>query len=404
MDAIAGCLEPTGAGPTALWAHQTAREYGCVVSVGYPEVATSQVAIPHAVMCDLSSTISAVITSSRSYVRNLRSMPEKTDCDGEPGYYLYNSTLTVAPDGKILAHYRKTHLYYTDATWAMPSPTGFTSITLPLKDPLPFKEASATDNKDDIHYEMNDTIATTTPHHTLTSFGICMDMNPQYFTASWERCELATHTLRSGASLLLISTAWLTRLPSLGEDASIDRDEHSGCCPLSTASQPDLDSFAYWIDRLTPLLDANHETLVVIANRTGVEPGTVRSCDLENPPRPSFSKPDRTLGDSPLDPEKQNRKEEVESHIGAEPAAPSGPRAPRTSSEEVNQPVDTDGTSNIMTTSAHYAGTSSIFALGHGRVRVWGLMGRGGEGVSLINTEAEAESIWTLKPKKASMN
>ncbi|EGS17336.1 putative N-terminal asparagine protein [Thermochaetoides thermophila DSM 1495] len=69
-------LEPTTAGPSAQWAREKAREYGCTVAVGYPE---------------------KVEGFEREY---------------------YNSLVVVNSQGETLANYRKSFLYYTDETWA----------------------------------------------------------------------------------------------------------------------------------------------------------------------------------------------------------------------------------------------------------------------------------------------
>lgn len=79
-------LEPTAAGPSTVWARRTAAKFHCVVTVGYPEIIDS---------------------------------PVSQNDGGSSGQIVaYNSTVTVAPSDQVLAHYRKTHLYYTDETWA----------------------------------------------------------------------------------------------------------------------------------------------------------------------------------------------------------------------------------------------------------------------------------------------
>lgn len=74
QEAIEPFLEPTADGVSAQWARDTARQYGCTVAVGYPERA-----------------------AAAEY---------------------YNSLVVVDPQGGKLANYRKSFLYYTDATWA----------------------------------------------------------------------------------------------------------------------------------------------------------------------------------------------------------------------------------------------------------------------------------------------
>ena len=71
-------LEPTGFGVSSQWARNTAHKYKCTVAVGYPE---------------------------RTAIEG-----------GEPEYY--NSLVVMGSDGGKLAGYRKSFLYYTDATWA----------------------------------------------------------------------------------------------------------------------------------------------------------------------------------------------------------------------------------------------------------------------------------------------
>jgi len=75
-------LEPSGSGISALWARTTALKYDCTVAVGYPEM----------------------VDSSR---RHRGSSPK-----------YYNSLIVVNGDGETVANYRKSFLYYTDATWA----------------------------------------------------------------------------------------------------------------------------------------------------------------------------------------------------------------------------------------------------------------------------------------------
>ena len=47
--------------------------------------------------------------------------PEKVDVSPE----YYNSAITVNVDGKTIANYRKSFLYYSDDTWALEGPDGF---------------------------------------------------------------------------------------------------------------------------------------------------------------------------------------------------------------------------------------------------------------------------------------
>lgn len=48
------------------------------------------------------------------------------------GNALYNSQNVIDPTGKLIATYRKTHLYEQDTYWALPGDTGFMSIDTPI--------------------------------------------------------------------------------------------------------------------------------------------------------------------------------------------------------------------------------------------------------------------------------
>lgn len=53
--------------------------------------------------------------------------PEKVDVKlkwpTSPEYY--NSVIAINDEGETVANYRKSHLYYTDETWALEGPDGF---------------------------------------------------------------------------------------------------------------------------------------------------------------------------------------------------------------------------------------------------------------------------------------
>lgn len=81
VEHISPYLEATGEGVSSQWARTTALKYACTVAVGYPE----RVDAP----------------------------------DGQPSTpEYYNSLIVVDGDGEMVANYRKSFLYYTDATWA----------------------------------------------------------------------------------------------------------------------------------------------------------------------------------------------------------------------------------------------------------------------------------------------
>lgn len=202
LSSILPYLEPTAAGHSAAWAKSTAALYNCIVTVGYPELYTPPLA---------SST------------------------NGTEPIIAYNSTITVSPSGKILAHYRKTHLYYTDETWAQESPEGWLSAALAF--------APKTEPEKSIK----------------ASFGICMDLNPHKFTAPWEAYEFASHALANKSEIIVLSMAWLTRISAA--TLTIEPEE------------PDLATLSYWIERLKPLVEGEEEIVAVFANRCGEELG-----------------------------------------------------------------------------------------------------------------------------------
>ncbi|KAH7152346.1 hydrolase, carbon-nitrogen family protein [Dactylonectria estremocensis] len=187
---ISPFLEPSGSGISSLWARTQALKYDCTVIVGYPE------------KVDLSDQWPA-----------------------NPEYY--NAAIVVSYDGDTVANYRKTHLYYTDETWALENPRGFFGKPLPGLGQV--------------------------------SIGICMDLNPYKFQTSWDTFEFANHVLDSRTRLVVVSMAWITQ-----ED------------PRTFSQEPqeaDMDTLTYWISRLEPIIRAewDEEVIVVFANRTGSE-------------------------------------------------------------------------------------------------------------------------------------
>ena len=161
-------------------------------------------------------------------------LPSTLESDAED-IIAFNSTVTVAPSGIVLAHYRKSHLYFTDETWAQPSPEGW------LSTPLTFVPETGPESK------------------IKACFGICMDLNPWKFQAPWTDYEFASYALASQSEILILSMAWLTNLSS----SAIAQEKN----------EPDMDTLNYWIERLRPLLMAEKEVLVACANRCGEEPG-----------------------------------------------------------------------------------------------------------------------------------
>lgn len=180
-----------------------------------------------------------------------------------------------------------------------------------------------------------------------------------------------------------------------------DPERSSPCCPVTTFRDPDIGSFTYWLDRLLPLIEADKETLVVMANRVGVEAGEVRACNLEKVQSPTHfgsagSRAAADIHESPNgkdddeEEEEEQKKRQIElGHVGAEPTA------------QFTKLVDIDKVGGVVSKSAHYAGTSVVMALGNGKVSVFGMLGRGEEKVLVADTDSKVKSTWVLRGKGA---
>jgi len=204
LSAIAPFLEPTASGPSTRWAARTAKRLKCTVAVGYPEAAEDG-------------------NYNTIYDREIKAAA---------GLKAYNSLVFVSSTGDVVAHYRKSFLYYTDETWAQEG-AGFYAGVLPM--------GSA-------------------GRQVKVAAGICMDINPYKFEAPWTAYEFTNHAREARAKVVVLSMAWLTRLT---------REE-----TVRQAMTPDMDTVGYWIERFRPLLgpDASaEEVLVVFANRAGEE-------------------------------------------------------------------------------------------------------------------------------------
>jgi protein N-terminal amidase len=205
LAAIAPFLEPTAAGPSTRWAARTAKRLKCTVAVGYPEAAEEG---------------------------NYNTIYDKRITAEETGQIAYNSLVCVSSTGDVVAHYRKSFLYYTDETWAQEG-QGFWAGVMPIGGKGQQVKAAA---------------------------GICMDINPYRFEAPWTAYEFGNHAREARAKVVIISMAWLTRLSA---------EEVAG-----QVMAPDQDTLNYWIDRLRPLFGpqgAQSEAFIVCANRTGDE-------------------------------------------------------------------------------------------------------------------------------------
>lgn len=189
LEAISPYLEPTASGPTTEWAKTTAQRLRCNVTVGYPE----------------------------------RTIPDnETDATSKN----YNAIVTVSPFGEVLAHYRKSFLYYTDETWASEGDGTFFNGEIPALGSV--------------------------------SMGICMDINPYRFEAPWTAYEFATHCVAKKTDLVVLSMAWLTRL--MPAELALE------------PQQPDMETVAYWLERFFPCtVEPEGDVVLVFANRSGLE-------------------------------------------------------------------------------------------------------------------------------------
>ncbi|KAF2238711.1 carbon-nitrogen hydrolase [Viridothelium virens] len=248
-EAITPFLEPTKSGTSTQWAIKTATRLNCIVMVGYPEVDISET--------KMASTFSSLPNSS---VR--LTTPQEAPADTSPSAELdtssprrYNSLVTVSPTGAILAHYRKSFLFYTDETWASENPLGFlTSALCPLPTP-PSLAASTTSPSSFSSSSSNDYLARVTQ-------GICMDINPYRFLAPPDAFEFANHVLATSSRLAIISMAWLVL--SSPEEWIEETREH--------AEELEISTLTYWVGRLRPLVENEGGKIVVVcANRTGIE-------------------------------------------------------------------------------------------------------------------------------------
>ncbi|KAK4228267.1 carbon-nitrogen hydrolase [Podospora fimiseda] len=187
---ISPCLEQEGTGITSLWARTTALKHECAVIAGYPE------------KVDVSN--------------NWPTSPE-----------YYNSSLMIDCDGETVGNYRKSHLYFTDETWALEGRDGFFDADV--------------------------------PGLGTVVMGICTDINPYKLDAPWDAFEFGYHIMEVQANVVVLAMAWQT---------------HEDLARYSLQSkEPDLEALVYWVQRLEPLVcaDKEDEVIVVFCNRVGNE-------------------------------------------------------------------------------------------------------------------------------------
>jgi len=194
----------------------TARFLNCHITAGYPEICTED--------------------------------SQPLDSDSLNGR-CYNSTITVSPTGQVLANYRKSHLYYTDETWALPNPSRTPGPHFPESTAPHVLVGQAERTHPGPHAQgfYAGKLGALSEHLLLhespnISLGICMDINPHRFLAPWTAYEFANHCLQNNTKLVVVSMAWLTRLEK-GELKELPY-------------QPDLETLTYWLERFHPLRTA----------------------------------------------------------------------------------------------------------------------------------------------------
>ncbi|KAL8764213.1 MAG: hypothetical protein Q9184_000182 [Pyrenodesmia sp. 2 TL-2023] len=237
LRSITPYLEPTLHGPSTQWALRTAARLGCLVTVGYPEIASPSPPSPETLrptMIDLG--------------------PRREE------YYTltaYNAVVTVNPSGEVVAHYRKSNLYYTDEVWAQEGPDGFGMHDVVFDGNLNPSSSHMAAKHRAVRYGQG------TARTIRTTFAICMDLNPHHFLppGTSSRTSLPAHVLSTKSRILILSTAWLTHLPAsaLAEDPE----------------RPDMDTLSYWFEMLMPLINHDEDITCIFANRCGEEPGRV---------------------------------------------------------------------------------------------------------------------------------
>lgn len=216
LAAIAPYLEPTADGPSTRWAIRTAGRLKCTVAVGYPEAA-ARVNTGGDADDDGGGNYNTAFDAKIKFDENT---------------IAYNSLVFVSAEGEVVAHYRKSFLYYTDETWAKEG-SGFYAGILPIG---------------------------RTGQRIKVAAGICMDINPYKFEAPWTAYEFANHAQGARAKVIILSMAWLTHLSALEL--------------MEEPNKPDMNTLGYWIERLRPLMEVSgpqEEVLIVCANRTGNE-------------------------------------------------------------------------------------------------------------------------------------
>lgn len=206
-DDILSFCEDANTGKTFLWASHTARRLGSFVIAGFPQLVA-------------------------------------TESPSRP--ILHNSVMIVSPAGQLVSTYAKHHLFETDKTWATAGPA-FVALD------LEFPESSP-------HYPARDS-SVPVPTFRIAPC-ICMDLNPDNFTAPWNSFELARFAKREKVDLVVCPMSWLVAEGELDDSTKERWEEVQGV-------------MSYWAARMGPLLETG--VGFVGANRVGSEGGEL-SC------------------------------------------------------------------------------------------------------------------------------
>ena len=122
-----------------------------------------------------------------------------------------------------------------------------------------------------------------------------------------------------------------------------------------------MDTLLYWLNRLYPLIKSERETVVVVANRCGLEPGAIDGVEGEVVKDTGAPKEGENAGGFGV----VGTGVETQACVGSRPA-----------SEE-----------------ARYAGSSCVLVLGKGRAKVLAVLGKAVQGVLRVDTRMEEAAM-----------
>ena len=383
LSAITPYLEVKRQGPSSTWARRTAARLGCTVAVGYPE--------KEPVARSASSPGSGDDEHNDEEGDGQRLKTSRT-------FRTYNSLIFVNKEGEIVAHTRKYFLYYTDETWAWEGDGFYTgaikvrqrsrssSCSTPAMCISPSVHGSSTPSLDHLPPSQqqpskgNPYLNHKSERETKLAAGICMDINPYKFEAPWRAFEFANHILDSRAELVVVSMAWLThkgRSEFLGlqsNDEVVVEGQEAGGRNRGVDGQdlrglPDMETVGYWVERMRPLIESEGRK----------EGGTEE-------------------GDQSRQQQHQRQHQQGEQKIRSkETILVFANRCGQEINPPLTEPVLYAGSSTIMGFSpAQNDGESG------GSVRIWDMLGRGEEGVLIVDTEMDPARYCVRIPSSTS--